>query len=147
MDGMTLDTQLCQQCRGRCCQGHPGVWSDPQRFFSLFTASRIPSATELSQVLQQQKIVLRDLGGILVPAPQEDENGCRAWKQEGCSYPTTTRPCQCLALVPNLDTLLDDQIHCCLPPEFGSNSARRNWQPWQKLLRLACTTSQGPQQR
>ncbi len=134
MDGMTLDTQLCLQCRGRCCQGHPGVWSNPQRFFFLFTAGNTPSVAQLSQVLQQHRIVLRDLGGILVPAPQENENGCIARQKGGCSYPTTTRPCQCLALVPNLETLLDDQIHCNLPPEFGSNSARRNWQPWQPLL-------------
>ena len=134
MDGMTLDTQLCQQCRGRCCQGHPGVWSNPQRFFSLFSSGNTPSVAQLSQVLQQHRIALRDLGGILVPAPQDTERGCIARHKEGCSYPTATRPCQCLALVPNLETLLDDLIHCNLPPEFGSNSARRNWQPWQKLL-------------
>ena len=32
MEGTRLDTQLCRQCRGRCCQGHSGVWSEPQRF-------------------------------------------------------------------------------------------------------------------
>jgi hypothetical protein len=135
MDGMQIDGQLCRQCRGRCCLGHPGVWSEPRRFFSIFTAAAIPSAFELRQVLEQQQLTLRDLGGVLVPAPQNTERGCFAQQEMGCTYPPETRPCQCLALTPNLETLLDDQIHCSLPPEFGSNSARENWRPFQALLR------------
>ena len=26
------DAQMCRQCKGLCCQGHPGVWVDPERF-------------------------------------------------------------------------------------------------------------------
>jgi len=39
-----------------------------------------------------------------------------------------------LALIPDLDTLLDDMIHCSLPPEYGSGNARENWRRWQELL-------------
>lgn len=135
MEGMQLDSQLCQQCRGRCCQGHPGVWSEPKRFFTIFFSKTIPSAAALYQGLQKHQLSLRDLGGILIPAPENTEQGCIAQQVNGCSYPTSARPCQCLALIPNLDTLLDDQIHCTLPPEFGSGSARENWRPFQQLLK------------
>jgi hypothetical protein len=37
--------------------------------------------------------------------------------------------------MPNLDTLLDDTIHCNLPPEYGSGSARNRWRPFQDLLK------------
>jgi len=131
---MQLDSQLCQQCRGRCCQGHPGVWSEPKRFFDIFAASNPPSAADFLQILKNHRLTLRDLGGVLIPAPQNTEQGCHAQTADGCSYSTKERPCQCLALTPNLETLLDDQIHCTLPPEFGSGSARENWRPFQKLL-------------
>ena len=137
MHGGQIDTQLCRQCGGRCCQGHPGVWSKPERFFALFSTADALSAAELQQLLEMRQITLRDLGGVLIPAPQNTETGCIAQQESGCSYPTSTRPCQCLALTPNLDTLLDDQIQCSLPPEFGSNSARENWRPFQKLLKQA----------
>lgn len=135
MQEMQLDTQLCRQCRGRCCQGHPGVWSDPQRFFAIFFAAQLPSPTELRQVLEDHRLELRDLGGVLIPAPRVEEQGCSAQQSDGCAFDTATRPCQCLALTPNLDTLLDDQIHCSLPPEYGSGTARESWRPLQPLLR------------
>lgn len=134
MQGMQFDTQLCRQCGGRCCQGHPGLWSDPQRFFTIFAASAMPSPTDLLQLLKKHRLALRDLGGVLVPAPLSTETACIAQQEDGCSYPTAERPCQCLALTPNLETLLDDQIHCSLPPEFGSGSTRQNWRPFQELL-------------
>lgn len=134
MEGTRLDTQLCRQCRGRCCQGHPGVWSDPQRFFAIFTDNSVPTAEEFASFLANRKIELRDLGGVLIPAPLNTEQGCIALSDTGCDYPTTERPCQCLALVPELETLLDDLIHCTMPPAFGSDSARKNWRPFQDLL-------------
>jgi len=134
MQGTKLDSQLCYQCRGRCCKGHPGVWSEPQRFFAIFAEKRLPSAAELAQVLTQHQLTLRDLGGVLVPAPQNTEQGCIALGSDGCKFSTTNRPCQCLALIPNLETLLDDQIHCSLPAQYGSGSARENWRPFQELL-------------
>jgi len=134
MEGMQLDSQLCQQCRGRCCQGHPGVWVEPKRFFAIFSDSSIPSAAKLGQILTINRLTLRDLGGVLIPAPLNTEQGCIAQQENGCGYPTATRPCQCLALIPNLETLIDDLIHCSLPPAFGSGSARENWRPFQDLL-------------
>lgn len=134
MEGTRLDTQLCRQCRGRCCQGHSGVWSEPQRFFDIFTASNIPAAKKLAPLLVYREIELRDLGGILIPAPQSTEQGCIALTENGCSYSTIDRPCQCLALTPKLETLLDDQIHCSMPTPFGSGTARDNWRPLQNLL-------------
>lgn len=134
MEGMQLDSQLCRQCRGRCCQGHPGVWSEPTRFFAIFAGTAQPSASELLQILEQHRLTLKDLGGVLIPAPRNTDQGCSAQQTDGCRFCPGTRPCQCLALTPTLETLLDDQIHCTLPAEFGSGTARKNWRPFQELL-------------
>ncbi|WP_072906361.1 hypothetical protein [Malonomonas rubra] len=139
MDGAKIDSQLCSQCGGRCCQGHPGVWSDPQRFFAIFFSGQTPTADQLRQLLAERDIELRDLGGILIPAPKNTATGCIAQGSNGCSYPVETRPCQCLALIPDLETLLDDTIHCSLPPEFGSGTARNNWRPFQPLLQTVAS--------
>ncbi len=123
MSRLVSDTQLCRQCGGRCCQGHPGVWVDPQRFLRLFCEGerldpeRLPAGTHL-----------RRLGDIPVPAPRTTERGCIFLGEHGCRLAATARPCQCLALCPSLDTLLDDEIHCTLPPGYGAQSARENWQ-------------------
>lgn len=142
-----FDPQLCRQCRGRCCQGHPGLWSEPQRFFAIFSANTSPSPEQFCKILHQHQLTLRDLGGILIPAPQETEQGCIALDENGCSYSSSERPCQCLALIPDLETLLDDQIHCRLPAEYGSGTARENWRPYQELLlqvRLLLTGPKSP---
>jgi len=130
-----IDKKLCAQCRGRCCQGHPGVWSDPQRFFALFSPTKIPAADALRKFLEQQRLTLREVGGILIPAPQETVRGCGFLQDAGCALPATERPCQCLALIPDIETLLDDEIHCRLPADFGSGQARENWRPFQGLLK------------
>ncbi len=129
-----LDEQLCRQCGGRCCDGHPGVWSSPERFFAIFNNGELPTASELARILEDRQLTLRDVGGILIPAPRETEHGCAALGENGCIYDIASRPGQCLALVPKLDTLLDDLIHCSLPPEHGSGTARKNWRPFQPLL-------------
>ncbi|MDY0267707.1 hypothetical protein [Trichloromonas sp.] len=134
MNDANIDETLCRQCGGRCCQGHPGVWTDPQRFFTIFATNQNPTAQELSKILKENRLVLRNLGGILVPAPRETEQGCAELGPKGCSFPPEKRPCQCLGLIPELETLLDDMIHCRLPPEYGSGTAREKWRPWQELL-------------
>ena len=138
MNHSNIDEQICRQCRGRCCQGHPGVWSHPQRFFDIFTAGKAPSAEQLSGILNDRQLTLRNLGDILIPAPQNQEQGCVFLHVNGCALPPQQRSDQCLALIPNLETLLDDQIHCSLPAEFGSGSARDNWRPLQNLLTQVC---------
>jgi len=135
MNFASFDEKLCAQCRGRCCQGHPGVWSDPDRFFALFSPRGLPTAGELRKILARQHLTLRDLDGILIPAPRENAQGCGFLKTSGCALPTRERPCQCLALIPALETLLSDEIHCRLPAQCGSGSARNNWQPLQPLLK------------
>lgn len=134
MNDANIDDTLCRQCQGRCCQGHPGVWSNPQRFFAIFADGQEPTILKMSNLLGENNLALRDVGGILIPAPRQTGNGCAELGPTGCSYPPEKRPCQCLALIPELETLLDDMIHCRLPPEYGSGSARENWDPWQELL-------------
>lgn len=135
MSNSHFDEKLCAQCRGRCCQGHPGVWSEPSRFFSLFFPAGLPPAADLQTFLGQKRLILRNVGGVLIPAPQEHDQGCGFLQITGCSLATAERPCQCLALIPELETLLDDVIHCRLPAACGSGAARENWRPYQPLLK------------
>ena len=135
MAAFTSDEILCSQCRGRCCQGHPGIWSDPQRFFSLFSPRNTPTAEDLLHLLKRWQLTLRNVDGVLIPAPTENEQGCGFLQNSGCTLSSDKRPCQCLALIPDLETLLDDGIHCRLPAGFGSGAARENWRSFQSLLK------------
>jgi len=123
---MTLhcsDATMCRQCKGLCCQGHAGVWVDPLRFERLFYGQGRVDPDRLPK-----GIILRDLGGIAVAAPDTAPHGCTFLTGTGCSLATDRRPCQCLALQPRLETLLEGEMRCTLPPECGSQTARENWQ-------------------
>jgi len=121
------DTQMCRQCGGLCCQGHAGVWVDPRRFLRIFCTGDAFDPGHLPE-----GVVLRDLGGVLVPAPQTVASGCIFLEERGCRLAAELRPCQCLALQPVLETLIDGEIHCTLPPEGGSQTARQNWRQFWK---------------
>lgn len=121
---MTLhhsDATMCRQCRGLCCQGHAGVWVDPQRFERLFAAGHLDPGR------LPEGIILRELGGIAVAAPRTESHGCTFLTETGCRLDTEQRPCQCLALQPRLETLLEGEMRCTLPAECGSQTARENW--------------------
>ena len=71
-----FDEQMCKQCKGLCCQGHPGVWMNPERFFRLFFSFPPKRIEDLATHLQEKSLVLRDYAGVLVPAPRGGEKGC-----------------------------------------------------------------------
>jgi hypothetical protein len=126
------DPQICRQCRGQCCQGHPGVWVDPERFLRCFDIRRPDSPDTLCSRLAPLGLTLRYIDGVPIPSPQQNEQGCRFLGSDGCRFTEQKRPCQCLALTPVLETLLDDQIHCILPPDGSTATALKNWRGfWQ----------------
>jgi len=102
-----LDPQHCRQCGGLCCQGHPGLWVDPERFLTLFFAAQRLNQGELQRRLPPLGMELRDLGGVMIPAPLPGVHGCSALTTAGCAYPPETRPCQCLAMIPEFETPVD----------------------------------------
>jgi Fe-S-cluster containining protein len=123
-----LDPQICRQCRGLCCQGHPGVWVDPTRFLLAFGLPRPASEEDLRRRLPRE-VVLRNVDGVAIPAPLKLEGGCVFLESAtGCRLPVNKRPGQCLALVPSIDTLIDEEIHCRLLPEGSTLAALKNWQ-------------------
>lgn len=129
-----LDQQLCKQCKGLCCQGHPGVWVNPERFFRLFFSASPRGIEELATPLQELSLVLRDYDGVLVPAPRGEEIGCVFLRPTGCQLTPECRPCQCLALEPRLETLIEGEIRCRLPAGFGYGQVRAEWNRyWQTL--------------
>ena len=120
------DAQMCRQCKGLCCQGHPGVWVDPERFLRIFD---LPTTTtpEILHNLLPRELVLRDIDGVAIPAPRKLKGGCIFLDSDGCQLPENRRPEQCLALVPVLDTLVDGEIRCDLRPEGSTLAAIKAW--------------------
>ncbi|PNU19309.1 hypothetical protein C2E25_13280 [Geothermobacter hydrogeniphilus] len=123
-----LDPQLCRQCGGLCCQGHPGCWADPQRFAALFFAGHLPSLEKLRTRIADLGLQLRDYSGVPVPAPRSNEQGCVFLGKRGCRLDEEQRPCQCLGLIPELETLTSGEIHCRLPGKLSYGTIRANWQ-------------------
>lgn len=130
MDRYVFDAATCRQCKGLCCQGHPGAWADPERFVVLFLDDRPSSPGAIRNRLTQLGMILRDYSGVAVPAPRTTEGGCIFHGPEGCHLPEEKRPGQCLALVPDLTTLVDGECRCTLPGEFTYGAIRSRWQSW-----------------
>lgn len=142
-EASSFDPQICRQCRGLCCQGHPGSWADPERFFRLFFPARRPAPEELRPLLAALQLELRDYSGVPVPAPGFTEAGCRFWGETGCLLPPERRPCQCLALIPSFDTLIDGEIRCQLPGPFSYGQVRSRWQDyWAGSAQETLSTTQ-----
>ena len=133
---MTLDLLLCQQCGGRCCQGSPGVWADPERFFTLFFVGQGLRLEELRARLPELGMVFWEKSGVAIPAPLSLESGCSFLAADGCRLTVAERPCQCLALVPSIETLESPAgCLCRLPENFNRETVRQRWQEyWQKVL-------------
>ncbi|MHB1399915.1 MAG: hypothetical protein ACYDAI_04325 [Trichloromonadaceae bacterium] len=131
----SLDLPLCQECGGRCCQGSPGVWVDPERFFALFFTGQRLTVEQLHEGLPALGLVLWENSGVPIPAPLSLASGCAFHGADGCGFSVAERPCQCLALIPLTATLAQPQGCLCRVPEaFSREAARRNWQDyWQTV--------------
>ena len=141
----SFDTQICRQCKGLCCLGHPGAWVDPKRFMSSFFPQRQIEPEQFEQRLDEFSLTVHDYDGVPVPVPMGSDSGCSLLGSSGCRLTPEQRPCQCLALIPSIDTLLAGEINCRLPAGFGYAEVRSRWQafwkasvnPWQNI-RKAC---------
>jgi len=127
MSEVHLDVQMCRQCGGLCCQGHPGTWADPQRFAEIFFEGRPFRLKQLQHRLGELGLQLRDYSGVPVPAPRETETGCAQRTETGCAFTPGCRPCQCLALKPDIETLISGEIHCMLPGALTYKNIRQKW--------------------
>ncbi|SDL44476.1 hypothetical protein SAMN05660860_00646 [Geoalkalibacter ferrihydriticus] len=127
MDEFVSDPSICGQCRGLCCQGHPGAYGDPGRFLARFFARDQIDITYLRSTLPFLGMELRDLAGVPVPAPRTGPWGCVYLGPDGCRLDPADRPDQCRALVPDIDTLMEGEIRCRLPGTFGTGTLRETW--------------------
>ena len=129
----SMNLTLCQECGGRCCQGSPGVWINPQRFFDLFFAGQRMKLGQLRQHLPELGLVLWENSGVPIPAPRSVSSGCAFLGDDGCQFSVAERPCQCLALIPDKATLEQQEGCCCrLPTDFSFEIGRKRWQDyWQ----------------
>lgn len=127
MEPFPLDPQMCRTCGGRCCQGHPGLWVDPARLAALYFGGTLPPREQLAVLLPPLGFTLRNVDGVAIPAPLADD-GCAFLTPAGCRLPPSHRPCQCLALIPSIDTLMEGEICCTLPAPFRTGYVREDWQ-------------------
>ncbi len=130
----SLDLPLCRECGGRCCSGSPGIWVDPERFFDLFFGGDHLTLDQLREQLPELGLLLWTIKGVPIPAPGSSTSGCLFFKIDGCTFPVTERPCQCLALIPNKETLnLEKGCLCKMPAGFSREDSRLRWeQYWQR---------------
>lgn len=132
-DHIAFDPQTCRQCGGRCCQGSPGVWVDPQRFFAIFFSGEQLSLDDLRKRLPERGLVLWEKSGVPVPAPGSVVEGCSFLGENGCSFSLAERPCQCLALIPDPATLQQEGCVCQLPELFSFAEAQRQWKKYWSI--------------
>ena len=129
-----LNLPLCQECGGRCCMGSPGIWVDPKRFFDLFFDGEQLTVEQMSARLPALGLVLWELKGVPIPAPESISSGCALSGADGCVFSVAKRPCQCLALVPNRETLdLDEGCLCKMPEGFSREVAVLRWREYWRL--------------
>lgn len=133
MDEFANDPQTCSQCRGMCCQAHPGAWSDPPRFLTRYFEREQIDIPFLRVTLPFLGMELRDLAGVPVPTPRTAPWGCIYLSRDGCKLLPIDRPEQCQALIPEFDTLMEGEIRCRLPQEYGTGSIRENWRRFWDL--------------
>lgn len=124
---INLDSQICRQCGGLCCQAHPGAWAEPARLAALFMGGAEFCLEDLESRTEALKLQLRNYSGVPVPAPQTNEDGCLFLGPGGCELRTDERPCQCLGLTPEIDTLTTGDIHCRMPGNLSYGAIRDNW--------------------
>jgi len=124
----SLDLPLCKACGGRCCQGSPGIWVDPERFFATFCDGTHLSLEQLRERLPEFGLVLWEKSGEPMPAPRSLDSGCSFLNASGCSLSVDKRPCQCLALIPVKETLKQPEgCLCRMPDMFTREQARQRW--------------------
>jgi hypothetical protein len=73
--------------------------------------------------------------GVQIPAPRSLASGCAFLGIDGCRLSVAQRPCQCLAMIPDKETLAQPQgCVCRVPEEFSREVGRQRWQHyWQSL--------------
>lgn len=130
-----MEISLCRECGGRCCQGSPGLWVDPLRFFGLFFSGQRLRLEPLRQALPELGLVLWQNAGVPMPAPRSLATGCGFHGSQGCTLLLAERPCQCLALVPRPQTLEQEQgCLCHLPAAFSREVAMGRWREYWRAL-------------
>lgn len=63
------DPQICRQCKGLCCQGHPGAWVNLNRFMNSFLPQVRIAPEQFEQRLHELSLTVRDYDGVPVPVP------------------------------------------------------------------------------
>lgn len=128
MKKAVVDMQMCKTCGGRCCNGHPGKFVVPERFFEMYPECKKMNEKELEDFLDGRGYELWKFDTSPIPRPKPGYNGCYFLSETGCTLKREEMPCQCLALIPDAKTLVDGQmVHCRMPVEFSSETAVKNW--------------------
>jgi len=127
------DPEICRMCKGACCCSHPGMYLDPERFFSIYnvdTSSWESFLKSLNKHYLETKLCL----GVPIPVPMSNEKGCVFLGKDGCVLPRERRPSECLLLIPNVDTLIEGEIKCFHPRNLRYRDFFEKWRKFYLSL-------------
>ena len=126
------DPKLCRLCGGKCCKTYPGMYLFPDRFIEIF--GKFSSFQEFEKILKENNLTYRVCMGVPIPMPKYNDKGCVFLGSKGCTLPLYKRPCECLALVPNEETIIEDEIRCSIHPAVRYVDCFKNWKQLFKQL-------------
>lgn len=90
------EERICEQCQGRCCQGHPGVYTQPERFWRLFAEQEQPSLKLLELHAPRWHLQVRYVRNVVACAfsPKTAQRFLRVFGRFGLSItlPFTSGP-------------------------------------------------------
>ncbi len=95
----------------------------PERFFEIFPEALDDFETSLATNMLTTKVCM----GVPIPVPMMDDGVCVFLSSSGCTLSKERRPCECLLLVPNEETLFSEEIHCKVAKGFSYVECFRRW--------------------
>ena len=104
----------------------------PDRFIKIFGS--FASFREFREILERNSLTFKICMGVPIPMPRFGATGCVLLGEDGCTLPLYKRPCECLALVPNEETIIEGEIRCNIHPSINYVSCFKRWEKIIKKL-------------
>ncbi len=117
--------ELCSLCKGMCCKSYPGMYLDPYRFEKIYGFKR-----DFVELLHENFLTFKICLGVPIPIPKFTDSGCVFLREHGCSLGREKRPCECLILIPEEETLVEGEILCKHNPAVSYIECFKRWKEY-----------------
>jgi hypothetical protein len=107
------------------------MYLDPIQFMEAWELENIRER-DLANILKRRSLGLKVCMKIPVPMPCYSQEGCVYLSAKGCILPRARRPLECLIMIPSVETIIEEEIKCSIPPTF---SYLRAFSKWEKFYR------------